>query len=477
MTERSKIIWVYLISGLYIAFNVYLLLNRMMWGGAIPVLLILVLLYFLALDKVILLTTFLTPVAVNISDMDLGASVSLPTEPLMFGLLVFFLLRILRDGGYERKIVHHPLSIAIVLNLLWIFITSITSEMPLVSFKYLLSRLWFVIPFYFLTVLMFKKVRNIQLFFWLYIIPFTGVIVYTIINHAGHGLDQESGNWVMRPFYNDHTAYGAVLAMYIPVLFGFIVDRSLKFSTRLVSAMFLAVFLLAIVLSYSRAAWLTLAIGIVVAVIVYFRIRFRWVFISLLLVVGLFVTFQQQIFDRLEKNKQDSSTNFVEHVRSISNISTDASNLERINRWQSALRMFRDRPFWGFGPGTYQFQYAPYQRSKEKTIISTNAGDRGNAHSEYIGPLSESGVLGGVTIFAVFLISVFTGLRVYKNARDPQIRIITLSVLTGLISYYLHGFLNNFLDTDKASVPVWGFMAILVALDLYVVSKEEKKSS
>ena len=34
--------------------------------------------------------------------------------------------------------------------------------------------------------------------------------------------------------------------------------------------------------------------------------------------------------------------------------------------------------------------------------------------------------------------------------------------------------MNDFLDTDKASVPFWGFIAILVALDLYYLP--EKKS-
>jgi hypothetical protein len=48
--------------------------------------------------------------------------------------------------------------------------------------------------------------------------------------------------------------------------------------------------------------------------------------------------------------------------------------------------------------------------------------------------------------------------------------------VVGLISYYIHGFLNNFLDTDKASVPVWGFMAILVALRLYHYNIPAKKT-
>ena len=75
----------------------------------------------------------------------------------------------------------------------------------------------------------------------------------------------------------------------------------------------------------------------------------------------------------------------------MSNITTDASNLERINRWKSALRLFAERPTLGWGPGTYQFEYASYQNYYEKTIISTNSGNKGNAHSEYLSILAESG--------------------------------------------------------------------------------------
>jgi hypothetical protein len=47
-----------------------------------------------------------------------------------------------------------------------------------------------------------------------------------------------------------------------------------------------------------------------------------------------------------------------------------------------------------------------------------------------------------------------------------------MSVLLGLITYFIHGLMNNFLDTDKASVPVWGFIAILVAMDIYSLKKQ-----
>jgi O-antigen ligase len=233
----------------------------------------------------------------------------------------------------------------------------------------------------------------------------------------------------------------------------------------------LVVLVTGIVFSYSRAAWISVAFSLGVYLIIAFKIKFRWVGLALVVLVGTFYIFRYQFIEKLEKNKQDSSTDFIEHVQSISNISSDASNLERINRWASAMRLFKERPIFGWGPGTYQFVYAPFQRSKEKTIISTNYGDMGNAHSEYIGPLSESGVLGMLTFTAVVLLTFYTGLRVYKRARDKEIKALSLVVLLGLTSYYVHGIMNNFLDTDKSSVPFWAFTAMIVAMDIFHTGK------
>jgi len=138
--------------------------------------------------------------------------------------------------------------------------------------------------------------------------------------------------------------------------------------------------------------------------------------------------------------------------------------------------MFKEKPILGWGPGTYQFIYAPYQNSKDKTIISTNAGDRGNAHSEYIGPLCEAGILGLLTFVAVVISVIYTGIKVFRTSENKYIRWLGLTFLIGLITYYIHGTLNNFLDTDKASVPFWGFTAIIVALDLYHKNNKETLS-
>lgn len=467
MTERIKIIWVYALTALFLVVNFYLVIEKdIYWLLLLPLVLIVFYYYMVALDKVILFITFFTPLAVNISDLEMGLGVSLPTEPLMFGVLLIFVANLIFNAKYDKRVASHPISYVIYFSLLWMFFTALTSEMPIVSLKYLLSRLWFVVPFYFVAALVFRNIGNIRKFLWLYIISLTGVIIYTLIIHSQYGFEEEAGHWVMSPFYNDHTAYGAALAIFYPVVVGMMFYPGNTKTARYISILFFIIYSVGFVFSYGRAAWISVAAALGVLIVVWLRIKFYWIALIGGTLIVLFFVFQQQIFDKLEKNKQDSSANFVEHIQSMTNISSDASNLERINRWQAALRLYDERPFVGWGPGTYQFIYAPFQRSKEKTIISTNLGDMGNAHSEYLGPLAEMGVPGMLLVILLMIYVIYTGLKVYKYG-NKEVKFLAMMVTLGLITYYTHGILNNFLDTDKLSVPFWGFIAVIVALDVF----------
>ena len=447
--------------------SIFLVTREFYLAALIPVGIIIGLLYLYSLDIIIWLIVFATPLAINIQDFELGAGISLPTEPLLIGVLILFFIKLLFSRDIDSRFMRHPVTIAILINLLWLLVTSITSQLPLVSIKYFISRLWFVVPMYFVGSILFRKFENAKLFSWLYVSSLLIVITYTIYNHSLYAFNEEQGHWVMTPFYNDHTAYGAILAMFIPIMFGFGFDKSGKRSFRIIAFIFFGILMLALFLSYSRAAWVSIAFTIGAYFLILFRIKFRWILASFAIVLAVFFTFKFEILDSLEKNKQDSSANFVEHVQSISNISSDASNLERVNRWQAALRMFAERPVFGWGPGTYQFEYAPFQRSMEKTIISTNAGDKGNSHSEYIGPLADSGLLGMLTFLAIVIAIITTGIRVSRNAVRKEVKLLSLVTVLSFVTYAVHSLMNNFLDTDKASIPFWGFAAIIVALDIY----------
>ncbi|MBW7848522.1 MAG: O-antigen ligase family protein [Bacteroidales bacterium] len=468
MTERIKIAWVYLLSAVFLAVSLYFLIRKDTYlAFSLPLVLGILLLYVFSIDKVMLLVGLLTPLSINIEDMDVGLGISLPVEPMLFGVMVLFFIKLLHERKYDRRIAAHPIAVMIYLMFSWILITTMTSEFPLVSAKFFISRLWFVVPSFFVGAIMFKKPENISRFIWLYNIGLIFVIAYTIARHASFGFNEKSAHWVMSPLYNDHTAYGAALAIFLILTAGYLFMPGLGKWRRLFVIAMIVLLTIATVLSLSRAAWISIAGAIGVLILVLFRIRLRWIILSFGTVIALFFTFQHQIIDALEKNKQDSSADLVEHVQSISNISSDASNLERINRWQAALRLYHERPFFGWGPGTYQFVYGPFQRSKEKTIISTNVGDKGNAHSEYIGPLSEMGMPGMLIVITLVGVMIFRGIKAYQKNNCRKAKVISLSATLALVSYFIHGLLNNFLDTDKLAVPVWACMAMIVVMDIY----------
>jgi O-antigen ligase len=459
---------VYLISLAFVLANSYLITKDKYVLAALPMGLVFILIAIYRFNWLFWIVLFFVPLSVPLKEFTSGLDINmfLPTEPLLAGMLLIFIFRLALDGGYDRSVLKNPVTQVIIFQLIWMLITAITSTMPLVSFKFLLSRLWFLAVFYFMAIKFFEDPRNIRRYLWTLLIPLAGIIVVITLKHISIGLfDQKASNPAVDPFFNDHTLYGAILAMFLPIAAGYVINSPFKLWMKAGAFVVLSLLLTGLVFSYSRAAWVSVAGGIGVLLIILFKVPGRTVLLGFALLAVAVLLFGKMAIMKMEGNKVDSSDNLGKHFESISNISTDASNMERLNRWACAFRMFEEKPLLGFGPGTYMFQYAPFQKASERTIISTNAADGGNAHSEYFGPLSEQGILGGLLMLALVVVSITIGVRAYHKQTDAELKMVALVVLIGLITYYLHVTMNNFLDTDKASAGVWGFMAILVALD------------
>ena len=450
----------------------------MYWKGGflmalIPLALLVVWLFYVRFETGLLLMALLTPFAVNVALLP-GTELSMPVEPMMILFTLMFFFRVLVARNYDLRILRHPVSLLLLASLAWWVVTSCTSRLPLVSFKYLLARLWFVVPFYFAAVQIFRNHTRIRQFYWAYAIGLGIVILIATSKTLGNFSDLQTLHRVMRPFYNDHTAYGCAIALLLPASVHVIFSHSHRGWRRVLTLLLVAGLCVGLFFSYCRAAWISVLAAIGVYVLIRMGMKVKWMVLLFGLGVGVFFIYQNDVLYKLGKNKQDSSYDLAGQVKSISNISTDASNLERLNRWASAVRLWKESPIVGVGPGTYQFLYASYQKSYQLSVISTNAGNLGNAHSEYIGPMTEQGLPGVLLVAALFLATFATGVRVYRTAKDPAVARTTLAFTLSLLTYYVHGVFNNFLDTDKLSVPFWAFTAAVVALDLYSEKKVER---
>ncbi|MEE0894944.1 MAG: O-antigen ligase family protein [Bacteroidales bacterium] len=464
-----------LCCALFIAGGVYCLNYEYYIYALIPVILFGILFVVKQFKNTFLLIALLTPLAVNMSFKEVA--ISIPSEPILILVFLLFLWERFFTGKYEGKVLSHPISIAIIINLVWTLITCFTSEDMLVSFKYLLSQLWFIIPCFYLPIVLFKNTRKIDAFVGFYSLSLCIVICIATANFASHGFAFNFAHYSMQPFYNDHTAYGAAIALLIPpIAYYLIYGKDLGFGKgkMIFVITLLAILITGFVLSYSRAAWVSLCAAFGVWVLVKSNIKLKTLIYCGLVMCVVIAFSWGRIMGAFEKNDQDSSGNMAEHISSITNISTDASNVERLNRWACALDMFKERPVFGCGPGMYTFLYGAYQKSYNLSIISTDSGDLGSTHSEYLRPLSEQGLIGLLTNTAVFVVTFVIGIRAYRRTASKLLANLALFATMGLTTYYVHGFLNQFLETDKLAVPFWGLTAVVAAIDLYATKKEKQ---
>ena len=62
---------------------------------------------------------------------------------------------------------------------------------------------------------------------------------------------------------------------------------------------------------------------------------------------------------------------------------------------------------------------------------------------------------------------IYRSSKLYIRIENREIKALVMVLLLGLITYFVHGTLNNYLDTDKIATPFWGMIAALVAIEIY----------
>ena len=435
----------------------------------IPAALAVVLLAVLSLERLLLLTLFLTPLSIQISYLTgkAGFDLSLPTEPILALLLLVTVFKLIVTREFSLKLLRHPVTVLVGLYLAWTLVTAVTSTMPGVSFKTLAYRMWFIAGFYLITAQLFVSDRFTRRYIIAYASGLAVVVIFFLARTGSAGLlNQQFAHSASFPFFKDHTSFGASMAFLLAPLTVILFRKGRSLPYRLLITALIVLFIAGFIFSYSRAAWVSLIAALAIAFILWLRMPAKLLMVAAAGFIVAVIFSAGWIWQKMDSTTEDSSADLGQHLRSASNISTDQSNLERINRWKCALKMFGEKPLFGWGPGTYQFKYGPFQKASDRTIISTDFGDAGNAHSEYLGMLSESGLPGALIFLAMTFLILITGIRVWYREKKGFAGYFALAILTGLLTYVIHGIMNSFLDSDKIAALWWGFAAILVSMDL-----------
>ncbi len=409
------------------------------------------------------------PFAVDLPQGSLALEV--PSEPLQILLVGRRLPLLCQWRHHHATLWKAPLLRISGLWLLWMLLTIPGSSAPLVSAKYGLVALTHWYLFAYLPLLIgWQLPQLLPRWFNLYTFPLLLLLLYAWSVHAQYDFRIDASVLVARPFFFDHALLSTALLLVLgPYLYALHRRRGRwHYAYPVVLLLLLGVYL-----SYSRAAWISalLALGLT-GTLVLFRHYFRWMLgLTGLGLLGLALLLPSLWAGILQNRVESKKGNWWQQMASVANVTTDVSNLERLNRYRCAWRMVGDRPWRGFGAGTYALAYLPYQKPEEMTRISVTEvgphppGRGGGAHSEYFQALAELGWPGGLLFLALVLTSLFTAGRVYWSAARDSHRYLALALGFGLLTFFIHALFNNFFHHSKIAMLIWSSMAILIQLE------------
>ncbi len=416
---------------------------------------------------------FSIPLSIEVKVPGLG-DIMFPSELIAVVIFGFAVLNFAAQRKLWRKEDYNPVTGSLLLLWVGLLVGTCCSNMPIVSVKSLIIFTIYLTTFYLQWNLYPKdSVQKINRAIVYYFAGLLVVCFLTTTEHASFFFARNMAKNVPPPFFSDHTIYGTCLAFFIPVIYYWMKTATSLFN-RIFFTVCLAMFTVAIFATYSRAVWMSLIVVLVVYYLLKIRVPIKKLTTVLVCFLILIALFQETAVEVLSQNRSDSKSRKAEvtdQLKSVGNISTDVSNLERINRWKSALSMFNDKPLTGYGPGTYQFNFITHQNPEDKTPISVNRasdnfsqGIGGTAHSQYLLYAAESGAIALIGFLACILYTVKEAFNLYYNSTDEKEKLYIKALLGGYITFVFHSFFNNFLDIDKTASLFFLFSAGIIFL-------------
>lgn len=398
-----------------------------------------------------------------------GTVTDIPTEPMQVLLMGIYFLYVLKNGQkLNSRFIKHPITLFLLLHLAWMFLTVITSEDFIISFKFYLAKIWYVTTFFFLAGVLMKTEKDVKILIWCVLFPLLITIFYVLFNHSKVGFSFAEVNSAMAPFYRNKVAYACTLAVFLPFMW-FARKWYKRWSWQwFILAGATLIMLVGVQFSYTRAAYITL----VMAVGAYFVVKWRLMKAVLVLSVVFAIFFIDNVItennylnSKPEYNKTVTHDKF-DDLLSATTDGTDVSTMERVYRWVAGGHMVADKPYFGFGPSTFTKYYKQYTLFGFTTYVSDN-DELSGIHCYYLMTAVEQGIIGALLFIALVMVVLLKGEQVYHQTEsEERKRVVMIAILTTVV---IDGLLlmNDMVETDKVGSFFFLCMALIVNADLY----------
>lgn len=242
------------------------------------------------------------------------------------------------------------------------------------------------------------------------------------------------------------------------------------FCLLLFYALCCAILFAGIIISWSRGAWLGVAVSLMVMLLALPRntIRgFAMAGIALLLVGLLWIsgTLPPSVVARISSSTEEFFA--FQDVRGVDISPENYPVVERLAHWQAALNMARARPWLGFGLGNYEVAYPAYR------LINWHE-PLGHAHNYYLNILAEGGIIGLLAYSKVWFLIIWLNWRA-RSHPDMRSRLTAVGILGTWAYLSIHSLFDN-LYVNNLFIHIGTILGILSVLYNQVVGHVELRT-
>jgi len=438
----------------------------------LPAFFLLVYLSIVDFKKVFYLLLFCLPLSMEVS-LPGGFATDLPTEPLMVGLMLIYLVYLLRHAKHkDASFLKHPLSFLILLHFFWLVNCTIHSEFIFVSTKFTLAKFWYIVVFYFMAGGLLKTEKDIRNYLWCVFCPLIFTVVIILIRHALEGFAFDQINNVMFPFYRNHVNYASLLGLFVPFVW-YLRKGYRVWSTKWwVLVLGLLILIAGIQFAYTRAVY----VALIAAIGAQYIIRFRLIKLALALsLAGLVATVMYFSVNNAYLEYAPNFEKTVAHTEFDNLVAAttkgeDVSLMERFYRWIAGGYMIQKRPWFGFGPGNFYNYYQSYTVSSFKTYVSNNP-EKSGVHSYYIMTAVEQGIPGMLIFLFINIYFLIFGESVYHQCRSKFLRHMVMALLLSVVVINTLLIINDLIETDK--IGSFFFISLALLINIHLINRKQ----
>ena len=396
-----------------------------------------------------------------------GSSLSMPTEPLMIALLGVSIVLLIQNRLQRNAEWKHLLVLLILAHIALLCLNMVLSPNHLLSFKYLLTKLWYYAAFVFIPILILKQEGIYKKLFWLIFIPLMLSVCYTVARHALKSFGFDEINIAARPFYANHVIYACALGLLLPFVvmaIGWYKHKPIILTLLIGSSLLL---LFAIITSYTRTTWLSLLAAI--GALLVFRTAYlkHAILVALICTIGFCYYLVDQ--NRYMKYAPDfqrtvfNHENFSKHMSATMEMK-DVSGMERVYRWVAAVNLIQHNFWLGTGTNTFYPTYKIYANPAFITNVSDNP-EHASTHNYFLLTFCEQGVFGFLLFSGMYLYALMRCHFIYRMSKIKQDQHIVTACFLALVVFLVHLVLGDMVEVDKNGGIFLLCIAIIISLD------------